>query len=229
MTTAVFVCLHGVILVAQFVFGNPRFLRLRFFFDLNREMNLPTLFSTLQLVLASALLAGVFVDARRTKARGAFYWAGLALVFAFLAGDEFCAWHERLIGPMQRALHAGGALSFTWVVPYSALVVLFVIAYLRFWWRLPPRTRRLFAVAGVLYVGGALVLEMVGAKLFRVYGWESLQFELEVMVEEAMEMSGVALFVYAILCYLGERIGTIEIDLRPPDSSISSTSRNATY
>jgi hypothetical protein len=221
MTTAVLVCLHGVILVAQFAFGDPRFLRLRFFFDLNKEMNIPTLFSTLQLVLASALLAVVSAHARRTKARDPFYWAGLALVFAFLAGDEFCAWHEHLIAPLRRTLHATGALSFTWVVPYSALVLLFVVGYVRFWWRLPPRTRRLFAVAGVLYVGGAIGMEMVGSKIFTVYGWESLQFELEVMVEEAMEMTGVAVFVYAILCYLGERVGTIEIDPRTPDAIVS--------
>jgi len=221
IATAVLVCLHGVILVAQFGFGDPKFLRLRFLFDLNREMNVPTLFSTLQLVLASALLAVVSVHARRTKARDPFYWTGLAVVFAFLAGDEFCAWHEKLIEPLRRTFHATGALSFTWVVPYSALVLLFVAGYVRFWWRLPPRTRRLFAVAGVLYVGGAVVMEMVGSKIFTVYGWESLQFELEVMVEEAMEMTGVAVFVYAILCYLGERVGTIEIDLRTPNAIVS--------
>jgi len=218
---AVLVCIHSVILIAQFWFDSPTFLRLRFFFDLNEEMNVPALFSTLQLVIASALLAVVSLHARRTKARDSLYWAGLALVFAFLAGDEFCAWHERLIAPLRKAFHATGALAFTWVIPYAALVLLFAGAYLRFWWRLPPRTRRLFAAAGILYVGGAIGMEMVGSKIYSVYGWKSLQFELEVMVEETMEMTGVAVFVYAILCYLGERVGTIEINLQPRDAVVS--------
>src|SRR5690242_6817792 len=97
---AVLVCIHSVILIAQFWFDSPTFMRLRFFFDLNEEMNVPALFSTLQLVIASALIAVVSLHARRTKARDSLYWAGLALVFAFLAGDEFCAWHERLIAPL---------------------------------------------------------------------------------------------------------------------------------
>jgi hypothetical protein len=140
----------------------------------------------------------------------------LSLIFAFLAGDEFCEWHERLIDPLRKSLHVTGALSFAWVIPYSAAVLVFVAAYAKFWWRLPTRTRLLFAVAGVLYVGGGIVMEMAGSWLFTRYGWESVQFDVETMFEEAMEMGGVAIFVYALLGYLGDRVGSLQIVLASP-------------
>ncbi len=211
---AVLVLLHFVGVVAEDVFGDPRFLKLRALFDLNREQNIPTLFSTMQLLLASLLLAIVFSIARRESNPDRFYWAGLSLIFACLGADEFCEWHERLIEPMRRVFHPTGALSFAWVIPYSALLLLFGLGYARFWWRLPPPTRQRFAVAGVIYVGGGIVLEMVGAEIFTLAGWQNLPYDMETMVEEGMEMSGVALFICAILGHLRDRVGAIRIELR---------------
>ncbi len=210
----VLVFLHAAGLVAQFGFGDPRFLELRALFDLNLEQNIPTLFSTLQLMLASLLLAIVFAVARRDRNPDRYYWAGLSLLFAFLGADEFCEWHERLMVPMRHAFHATGALYFAWVIPYSALVLLFAAGYARFWWRLPAPTRWRFTAAGVIYVGGGIVLEMVGSKIEQTSGWESLLYNVETMAEEAMEMGGVALFVYAILGYLQQRVGVLRIELR---------------
>lgn len=205
---------HGVMVVAEYGFGHPGFLSLRALFDMNGEQNIPTLFSTLQLLACSALLLLVGMDVRRKEERGEWYWFGLAAVFAFLGGDEFCQWHEHLIGPLRERLHPTGALSFAWVIPYSALVLAFALGYARFWWRLPAITRTLFALAGVIYVGSGIGMEMVGSKLFTVYGWESVQFDTETLVEEGGEMFGVALFLYAILDHLSKRVDALRIELR---------------
>jgi hypothetical protein len=223
LTIAVLVSLHGVMVVAIYEFGNPGFLKLQTFFDLNKEENVPALFSALQLLFASLLLWVVFAYSRHSNDRDRYYWAGLAVVFVLLAGDEFSGWHEQMITPLQQAFHTTGALTFAWVVPYSLFILLFVAGYFRFWRRLPPRTRWRFGVAGALYVTGGIVLEMVGSKIFTVYGWESVPFKVEVMVEEGLEMIGVALFVHAILCYLGERAGTLEIDIADPPTSPASS------
>lgn len=212
----VLMLLHGVMVLAQYGFGHPGFLKLRALFDLNREQNIPTLFSTLQLLACSALLLLAGSDVRSKHEKGAGYWFGLAWIFAFLGGDEFCEWHEHLIKPLRESLHSTGALSFAWVIPYSALVLLFAVGYARFWWRLQPRTRWLFAVAGVLYVGSGIGMEMVGSELFTLYGWESVQFDVETLVEEGGEMFGVALFLFAVLDYLSQRLGVVHLRLAPP-------------
>jgi hypothetical protein len=178
-----FVLMHALMLVADYGLGRDNLFMMRALFDLNREQNLPTLFSTLQLLLAAVLLLVLFADARISKLSDSAYWLGLAMIFAFLAADEFCEWHEKLIGPLRRALHPTGALSFAWVIPYAALVTL---------------------------VGG-IGMEMVGSKIFTVYGWHSLPFDAETMLEEFMEMFGVALFVYALTGLVQSRMGSLRL------------------
>jgi hypothetical protein len=213
------ILLQGIMIVAEYGFGKPGFLELRALFDMNREQNIPTLFSTLQLVACSMLLLIAGLYTRRSKAGNGVYWFCLAAVFAFLGGDEFCQWHENLVGPVRDALHTTGSLSFAWVIPYAAGTALFAAGFARFWWKLPPRTKTLFAVAGVIYVGSGIGLEMVGSKLFTLYGWASAQFDTEVMVEEGGEMFGVALFLYAILEYLCERMEVIHLVLKSRHAS----------
>lgn len=203
--------MHLAMLIARFGFNDPGFLKLEAFFDLNREQNVPTLYSTLQLALAAGLLMLLAVEAYPKDRLQAACWAGLGATFAFLMGDEFCAWHEHLIGPMRERLHVGGALSFAWVIPYGAAVCVFAGLYFRFWWRMSPPVRWRVAAAGMLYVGGGIGMEMVGSKLFSVYGWDSLQFNVETMLEEGMEMLGVAFFIYALTLELQSRCGSILI------------------
>jgi hypothetical protein len=149
---ALFVLMHALMLVADYGLGRDNLFMIRALFDLNREQNLPTLFSTLQLLLAAGLLLTLFADARLSKRSDSIYWLGLALVFAFLAADEFCEWHEKLVGPLRHVLHPTGAFSFAWVIPYAGFVVLVGLMCCRFWWRLPSPSRRLeiwWAVQGL--------------------------------------------------------------------------------
>jgi hypothetical protein len=205
--------MHVLMLIADYGMGRDNLLELRTLFDLNGEQNLPTLFSTLQLLLAAGLLLLLANRSRLSKRADGTYWVGLALVFAFLATDEFCELHEKLIGPLRRMLHPTGALSFAWVIPYTAFVLVFAAAYCRFWWRLPTSSRKLFAVAAAIYVGGGIGMEMVGSKIFTVYGWHSFQFDAQTLVEEFMEMFGVALFVYALAELVPLRMGELTLVL----------------
>lgn len=131
---ALLAVMHALMLIADYGFGRNDAFELRTLFDLNREQNMPTLFSTLQLVLAAGLLFLLYCESRRSARGDSPYWPGLALVFMFLATDEFCELHEHLIAPVHRLLHTSGALSFAWVIPYGGIgmemagVTLFVFA-----------------------------------------------------------------------------------------------------
>lgn len=52
----------------------------------------------------------------------------------------------------------------------GALVLVFALAYARFFLGLPNKQRILFFVSGVLYVGGVLGWEMLNGFLASVYG-----------------------------------------------------------
>ena len=78
--------------------------------------------------------------------------------------------------------------------------------------RLPVTTRWTFVSAGSLYVAGALGIEMLEARYHYVsHTWTDLSYALLVGVEEPLEMTGIALFIYGISTYLARSGGTLSI------------------
>jgi hypothetical protein len=57
----------------------------------------------------------------------------------------------------------------------------------------------------MLYVGGAVGVEMFGAKVASMGGMDTMSYALLVAVEEGLEMFGIVLFSYALLSYIGQR------------------------
>ena len=92
-------------------------------------------------------------------------------------------------------LNTGGLLYFAWVIPAALLLVVFAVLYFSFLVDLPARTRRLFLIAGGVYVGGALGLEILGSYMATRFGRESIPYEAAVVVEEFCEMVGVVIFL----------------------------------
>lgn len=174
-------------------------------FDLDGEQNLPTLYSVVLLALG-AWLAGVVARVHgRTGRPDRRYWDGLALIFAALAFDEYVQVHEKAIDPVRSLLGIeGGLLYFAWVVPAIVLLAAFGLVYLRFLLQLPAVTRNRLVVAGVIYVGGALGMELFGGALIAAHGVETGTYLVIMHLEELMEMVGASLFVAALLHHLAE-------------------------
>lgn len=203
-------------MVARYVLNHDYALGLIDTFNLNFENNVPTFYTTFMLVACAALLA---VIARHSAAAdgGASYWKWLAILFLFLAVDEDASLHELLIEPMRERLPFAGPLYFAWVVPYGLAVLVVGLVYLKFVRSLPVRTRRLFVAAGSVYLAGALGFELAG-------GWylsqgdasEDLRYSLLVAAEESLEMSGIVLFIYALLDHLRQRLGGEALRIRIP-------------
>lgn len=177
--------------------------------DVGSDLSVPSWYSALLLLLASALLAVIAFAVRSgDDPRYARRWAILSGVFAYLCCDEMLRIHERMAATLlEPALDAafgfapGGILYYSWVLVYVPLLLVFCLAYPRLWLGLLARIRRLFLAAGVTYVGGA-----VGAEAFSAY-YESAQgpgapIFFMTQVEEPMEMLGAVIFLYALMTYL---------------------------
>lgn len=173
------------------------------FFDLDTEGNLPAFFSAALLVLASGLLALTAALERNGKQRP--FWGALAVGFVLMAYDEWTARHEQFIVPMRELLGewnlALPVFYFAWVVPGTALIAVVSIVFAGFLKRLPRDTRVRFLVAGALYLGGAVGMEMVGSYHYATFG-DSMTQAMIAAVEEALEMSGAIYFVHSILSHL---------------------------
>jgi hypothetical protein len=172
-------------------------------FYVAQEASVPTLFSVLQLLAAAVLLAAIAFAHQRAGNPGSRTWYLLAGLVAYLALDESAMIHERFIGPTRGLLGIEtGPLLFAWVIPAAIASVVFALATRRFVAALPRHTRRLVISAFVLFVGGALGVELVGSAYASAHGREEFIYTLIVVVEEAVEMAGAAVLVYALLAYI---------------------------
>lgn len=175
-------------------------------FSVDLENSIPTWFSAQVLFLCAAVLYMIFVNRRNLTGGFTRLWLGLALIFLAFSVDEIVSFHEGIVGvTLHNAFNLSGILYFGWVIPAAAFILFFAVIYLRLFLNLPSRTRRLFLLAGFVYVGGALGLELVGGYYFDLYGGENIVYAGITTLEEAMEMVGAVLFLYALVDYLNLR------------------------
>lgn len=180
-------------------------------FDLKKEQSFGTWYTAFLLLVCSALSAVISSVRKRSNEPYANHWRVLSVVFLYLSIDEGVTIHEKL-GPLTRpvlrsfGIQLGGLLNNAWVIPAAVLLLLFVIAYLGFFFALPGKQRLLFLASGLLYVGGAMGLEMVNALVASVFGEQKGIVRIMIPVaEESFEMLGIVVFAYALLSYIGSR------------------------
>lgn len=200
LTTCVacLIVLHLLGQTAKIVLGYKMLKGLVPLFDLDSEANVPSWFSSALLGACALVLAQIGDSVRRQGGPPAVFerhWKGLAIVFALLSMDELCSVHEKLILPMRTLLHAGGLLYFTWVVPGLLFVGVLSAFYLRFLQHLDRELRLQFLWAAMLYLGGAVGMEMVDGWWSQHRGQDNMAYVLLVMVEESLEMMGAIVFL----------------------------------
>jgi hypothetical protein len=169
----------------------------------DNEQSLPTLYSSTTLLVA-ALLFGLVAYAHSRGGRAYVrHWAVLSIVFGLLALDEFGSIHELTIQPLRDLLDIrGGLLWFAWVIPGAIVTALLGFAFLRFLRQLPRATRRHLWSAAILFLGGAIGVEVVSGAYSAVHGELNMGYVLIVTIEETLEMLGIAALVYALIAYI---------------------------
>lgn len=165
-----------------------------YFFDVGREINLPTWFSA-GLWISAGILAGYFAR-RASRHRGS--WALFCAVCMVFSIDETLELHERLdvIGS-ELGRYLPLQLGFTWVIPGILIAGLIGLSLLRMVLGLPRRSRAGLLSAGIIFVAGGVGVETLSG-LFVQGDTLPWQFFLLTLVEESLEMTGIALGVAAL-------------------------------
>ncbi len=183
-------------LVHHFV-SPPINLRYMKTFDVNFERSVYTWLSASALLTAGLLLF-VLADRLEKGQPQRKYFIALGLIFFFLSADETLSIHERF-GKLVPDSARSGAFYFDWVIPALVLVAIVAVAFLRFLLTLPRKEMLLMVASGVIFVGGAVGMEMIAGVVVERFGEESLAFRLEASLEEGLEAAGVLLFIYCLL------------------------------
>ena len=182
-------------------------------FHVDLEQNISTLFSVTLLLCSGSLLVLIALLKRQRQDSDVSKWMILAGGFFYLATDEGWSLHERLIGPVRNLLgHSDlGIFYFAWIIPAMAGVALLGLLFLGFLSRLPSPTRWSFIIAGSLYLGGAIGIEMLGGREAELHSFENLTYQLFAHLEESLEMAGIILFIHTLLRYLAEQYPEIRL------------------
>jgi len=169
--------------------------------SLSYEQNLPSFYSAALLLGCSLLLALVAQGARNNRERFVPYWWILSAGFLYIAIDEVLSFHEEL----SKLMALGGVLHFSWVIPAAVLVLVLGAAYIPFLRGLPRPIRIRFLLAGAIYVGGAVGMELPLGYWTVHHGTDNLGYGLIDAGEEALEMLGLNLFLFALLDHLAQK------------------------
>lgn len=173
-------------------------------FRLSGEATLPTWWSSFLLLACGLALLAIARGASERRRD----WALLGALFVYMSIDELVQIHELLNG----GKHLSGAVYFAWVIPATAFVIIVGVRFLPFVLALPPRRRRQFVVAGLVYVGAALAMEVPLGYVAQSYGGQSLAYRVVDSLEEALEIVGLSLFLVALL----EELPPLRLSTAPP-------------
>jgi hypothetical protein len=85
-----------------------------------------------------------------------------------------------------------------------AAIIFLGFLFLKFLKNLPAKVRIGFILSAVVYLGGALGMELVGGSYASKYGLDNFNFNLLSTIEESLEMLGASLFIRTLLTYISD-------------------------
>lgn len=182
-------------------------------FDMGSEMSIPTYYSQVILLAASVAAAFVAYDKWVRFDRWRYHWLVVSGALLWASVDEGATLHEKmsLINLPSRLGIQSDFLVFSWVLPAILIIIVLGLVLFRFWWDLPGRTRWLFAISAIVFLGGAIGMEMISSRFISIdlvnYPHSFTYRGIFWAIEEGMEQLGVLLIIYTILDYArGEAI-----------------------
>ncbi|MCP3995445.1 MAG: hypothetical protein GY722_10325 [bacterium] len=195
------VAINVVYFVVRFGLGHES-VRVPQFFNLNNEENLPASLSGSMLAIVALLSLAIGLLRRRRRASESVLWFVLAAGLFYFCIDELTQIHEQLSEPMRDTFGLTGIFYFAWVVPAIVVLAALLPIAVKFTRRLEPQVRSLFILATILYVGGAIGVEMVGGYIAESRGFNDPWYVAAATIEESAEIAGILVLMYALLIKL---------------------------
>jgi hypothetical protein len=161
-------------------------------FDLDEEQAVPNWYSSATLGLAALLAALIGARSRRDGEPDWKRWRAMGWILLYCSFDEVAGVHETFnsLSPI------------SWTIPFGLLALAVGIWMLPWVWRLPAETRWGIILSGIVYVGGAVGVEVVTSHFFDESNKRQFTYALFTVVEEGGEMLGVWIAIRTLLRYM---------------------------
>ena len=205
--------------ISDFVITDNKYVdRIVEWIDVNHEGSIPTWYATITLASCAAMLAVISVDAARRGKPYPLQWAALAVIFALLSLEEILGVHSEATARLRSIVSITDGPGYAIALVVIAIVGLVVLALLfgRFYLQLPSRWRTWFTIGGVVYLIGVFASDAVGDYLISAAGEPTLAYDVVLTVEEALEMTGVLIFIVMLLEYIRTFVGSVSFAVTDP-------------
>ncbi len=196
--TILLIIIHINILIIYFIVDDPKKFDFVRMFDFDMERNVPTLFSSIILMISALLFYLLSKIPHEIKQGNRWAWLGLSGVFAFLSFDESVKIHEKLGDFTENYVDATGILYYPWFISYGILVLILGAIYFRFFWRMERKVFFSFMLAAVIFLTGAIGFDILGAVEASAHSTNTILYSTFYTIEESLEMFGV-IYLISIL------------------------------
>ena len=98
---------------------------------------------------------------------------------------------------------------FAWAAPAGIFSLIGLAAFIPFIRSFPLTLAGLLALSALIFLGGAVGFEMIGGSVAEVEGIESFRYRILTNLEECLEMAGILIFIYVLLCHLKRSRATL--------------------
>lgn len=164
-------------------------------FHLDENNTISTYFLTILLALSSLMLAMIGAVIRKRRKQFSRYWMGLAIIFLSFSIDEVANIHEYF-----RSYTTNIRYRFTWIIPVITCALAFL--FIRFLLHLSSPDRKVFLLATILFLGGAVGMDYLDGLYYYISGENTLTYRIMTTFESGLEMFGSVMYVYALLNYM---------------------------
>lgn len=187
---------------------HPFYLKAAEKLNLDGKHNFPTWLKSSLMLLSSFLLAIIAFARYQVQDVGYRFWKFFSFVFLYMSVDEQLCIHQQLVVPLRQTFHLHGIFFLAWVIPFGLVTCLIFAWSLKYLWSLPARARWLMIIAGCIFVGGAVGMEMIDGAYYEKHiepfgNLVDMTYVLMTTVEESLEIIGLTVFIYTLLSYLG--------------------------
>lgn len=208
--------LHGT-----FTWGEVERMKLESLFNMGKESNVPTWFSSSQFLLLGIVCGSIFVMKKYLypENRAVYLWMLCAIGAAFLSLDETALIHEALGTVFEQFLDSNQTplmdwilenfQSYHWALLYVPLAVPVAIGLGVFFWKELGKFRYLPIIGMIVFLLGAVGVDFIEGTYYDVPDDDIVGFARWIVVdldsyliEEMAEMLGVTLVLVGCLCRL---------------------------
>ena len=171
-------------------------------FNFDLEFNIPSLYSSLIILLASIFLLRISKKENSLVDKNRFRF--LSLIFLYLSLDEFFFFHERITNVLNFNI-SGTIFLFSffkyWFIPYSIILFIILIFFYPLISKQSPNLKYLIISSVLIYILGAVGCEVIMYVFikFSEINREDILFKLLVTIEEILEIIGINLFNFVLL------------------------------